>query len=140
MGRKGSCGFAQASAAARYVSKYVGKAFEIAEFGRHRYERAQGFPITSYRVRRYDMADGREYAEHVFRCAPSFVWSSTDEEDWSGPPCFVLFFMGRVNAGRKLTPFHRRAQGIRATARRANDCELTRPGGSLGTAPDVAAT
>jgi len=45
-----------------------------------------------------------------------------------------------VNAGRKLTPFHRRAQGIRATARRANDCELTRPGGSLGTAPDVAAT
>ncbi len=99
MGRKGSCGFAQASAAARYVSKYVGKAFEIAEFGRHRYERAQGFPITSYRVRRYDMADGREYAEHVFRCAPSFVWSSTDEEDWSGPPCFVLFFMGRAPDG-----------------------------------------
>ena len=33
-----------------------------------------------------------------------------------------------------------RAQGIRATARRVDDCELTRPGGSLGTAPDAAAT
>jgi hypothetical protein len=33
-----------------------------------------------------------------------------------------------------------RAQGIRATARRVDDCELTRLGGSLGTAPDAAAT
>jgi len=96
MGRRGTCGHARAKAAAGYVSKYVGKAFEVAEFGRHRYERAQGFPVTSYRVDFHTLDDGQDYVVAVFACAPSYVWDSSTVEEWAGPPCRVLFFMGRA--------------------------------------------
>lgn len=93
MKRPGECGFLGARRAANYAAKYVGKAIEETPFGGHRYERAQGFPVASYRVRRWDMDDGQQYVEAVvFQAAPIFVWDSTSVEDWQGPRCRVLFF------------------------------------------------
>ena len=91
---RGGCAFAAAQRSARYLCKYIGKAFEVAEFGNHRYERAQGFAITSHRVRRYDMPDGVEYATNVFGCSPVFQWSSSNQEGWTGPSVEVMFFAG----------------------------------------------
>ncbi len=96
---KGACSFAGSQVAARYLGKYIGKAFEVAEFGRHRYERAQGYEIVCERTIRYDMDDGRDYAELRFGCLPVFEWSSEGDETWRGPPVLVLFFAGLAPDG-----------------------------------------
>ena len=96
MKKPGECGMVGCRRAVTYLSKYLGKAFEDAGFGRHRYERAQGFEPYSYKVSRFDLQDGEEYACIVFRTAPTFVWRSESIETWAGPPCRVLFFAGRA--------------------------------------------
>ena len=96
MKKPGECGLVGYRRAAAYLTKYVGKAFGESAFGRHRYERAQGFEPESYRVRRWDMDHGQDYAEGVFRAKPAFVWRSDSIECWEGPPCRVLFFLGRA--------------------------------------------
>ncbi len=85
--------------AAADMSKYLGKAFEQAEFGRHRYERAQGFEPVSYKAWRYDFEDAEQYACAIFRAAPTYVWRSDECASWAGPPCRVLFFAGRAPDG-----------------------------------------
>lgn len=99
MKKPGECGIVGHRRAARYLSKYVSKTFDHSASGRHRYERAQGFEPYSYQVRAYDLRDGEEYVEAVFRAKPSFVWRSLSQEDWEGPPCTVMFFMGRAPDG-----------------------------------------
>jgi hypothetical protein len=80
MRKPGECGFIGTRRSAKYLAKYLGKAFEESALGRHRYERAQGFSVVSYRVRRWDMDDGQEYAEAVvFRAKPGYVWRSEDK-------------------------------------------------------------
>lgn len=96
---KGLCAVAGSQRAAAYLSKYVGKAFEVAAFGRHRYERAQGYEIVCVKTVRYDMDDGREYAELYFGLRPFRVWTSEEAAEWKGPPVVVLFFMGTVPDG-----------------------------------------
>ena len=91
---KGAAAFLGYQIAARYLSKYLGKAFDTAEFGCHRYERAQGYEITVERTIRHDMDDGREYAEQRFGFPVVFEWSSASAEAWEGPPLVVLFFAG----------------------------------------------
>jgi len=61
---------------------------------RHRYERAQGFPITKYRVTCHDMHDGVERVAYVFGAMPTYVWDSYESPDWHGPRFVVLFFAG----------------------------------------------
>ena len=70
---------------ARYLSKYIVKDAQTLA-GLHRYEVAQG-----YQPRResFTAATGAEalakVTEQMAR-APQFIWWSSDEEDWQGPP------------------------------------------------------
>jgi hypothetical protein len=89
-----SAGSDHARQAARYLSKYVGKAFDAGEaIGCHRYEVAQGFqPSKDTRV--FDSeAEARAWASTMMGGdTPSFVWSSSSVEDWQGPPVKVAFW------------------------------------------------
>jgi hypothetical protein len=85
--------------AVRYMTKYLTKAFEVVEFGRHRYEIARGWQIESFDVRVRDFGDGQRFAEETFGGKPCFVWDSGDEDDWQAPPCRVLFFTVRARDG-----------------------------------------
>lgn len=99
MKSKGECSFAGARRAANYLTKYIAKTFEHSEFGRHRYERAQGFEPERRTISRHDMDDGQSYAEEAFGMRPAFVWSSAEVEVWDGPPTRALFFLGRAPSG-----------------------------------------
>ncbi|MHB1166468.1 MAG: rolling circle replication-associated protein [Candidatus Nanopelagicales bacterium] len=72
--------------AAGYLSKYVSKTFDTSSAGLHRYEVAQGFQPRAVRLEGRTCADVVEQACHVMGSAPVTRWSSTDAEDWSGPP------------------------------------------------------
>lgn len=74
--------------AAHYVAKYVAKtAAEVRELGSHRYERAQGMPLTIV------LAEG-PLAQMIALVAGTFVvtwsWFSGKAEAWHGPPCYVF--------------------------------------------------
>lgn len=99
MRKRGECARVGANRAASYLAKYVGKTFEEVEFGRHRYEVAKGWKVTSYQVRRRDLDDGQRYAEGIFGGPPSYVWNSSDSEGWAGPPVRLLFFDGATSDG-----------------------------------------
>jgi len=97
--KRGECAHVGAQRAASYLAKYVGKTFEHSEFGRHRYEVAKGWKVSSYQVRRRDLDDGQRYAEAVFMGAPEYVWDSKHCDDWAGPAVRVLFFAPRARDG-----------------------------------------
>jgi len=97
--KRGECAQVGANRAASYLAKYVGKTFEHAEFGRHRYEVAKGWRVERYEVRRRDLDDGQRYCEALFMAAPEFVWDSSTCDDWHGPPVRVLFFSGGADDG-----------------------------------------
>jgi hypothetical protein len=86
---KGAPNVAGARIAADYLSKYVGKAFEVAEFGSHRYECAQGFDVTKYSIPFSTPGDGFTFGAELFPGTMSYFWSSDQEPEWEGPP--VLF-------------------------------------------------
>jgi hypothetical protein len=87
----------EARAAARYLSKYVGKAFDGRRAsGLHRYERAQGFGPAVVRL-----TGGRTADEVVERActlmggkAPAVRWSSAEALDWQGPPAIWAQWAG----------------------------------------------
>jgi len=82
----GSTTWDEARAAARYLSKYVGKNFEDDQSGRHRYEVAQGFTPRRIRFTGRTMIEVLDQAvDHIGR-APSMYWNSEDVEDWRGAP------------------------------------------------------
>lgn len=91
----GSTSLEESRQAARYLSKYVGKAFDARRVrGLHRYEVAQGFQPG--RVRLY----GRT-AEQVVAAAseqmgaePAYQWSSDEAIDWCGPPALWASWAG----------------------------------------------
>jgi hypothetical protein len=77
----------EARVAARYLSKYVGKAFEQERVpGLHRYEVAQGFQPEPVKVegRTADEVVGR--ASQIMGSNPQHIWHSDQSEDWHGPP------------------------------------------------------
>lgn len=80
--------------AARYLSKYVGKAFDAGEaIGCHRYEVGQGFQPASERVLLRTEAEARQWAvELMGGDTPSYVWSCDEVDDWAGPPTRVAFW------------------------------------------------
>jgi hypothetical protein len=97
--KRGECAHVGANRAAAYLAKYAGKTFDQAEVGRHRYEVAKGWKVSSYQVRRRDLDEGQRYAEAVFMTAPEYVWDSKQCDDWAGPPVRVLFFTPRARDG-----------------------------------------
>lgn len=97
--RRGEARVCGAVRAASYLAKYVDKTFDFSDFGRHRYEVARGWAVTSYQVSVRDLDEGQRCAEAVFKGAPEYVWDSRSCEDWAGPPVRVLFFMPRPRDG-----------------------------------------
>ncbi|MCU1677356.1 MAG: hypothetical protein JWM93_2114 [Frankiales bacterium] len=76
----------EARQAARYLSKYVTKSFTEHTPGLHRYELAQGFQ-PSARVLLGTSVDGvLRQACAVMSGEPRLRWSSSDADDWLGPP------------------------------------------------------
>jgi len=75
---------------ARYLTKYLGKDFEDEfEFGRHRYEVAQGFQPekTVGRFESWELAK----AWLVEQCpGVSLSWSFNEMPEWVGPPVWVF--------------------------------------------------
>ena len=83
----GSGALGEARAAARYVSKYVGKDLGTAgTSGRHRYDLAQGFQPRSIRLDGTSPDEVLGWAESVMGGAAKYVWHSRQEESWAGPP------------------------------------------------------
>lgn len=83
----GSTALHEARLAARYLSKYVGKAFDERRVaGLHRYERAQGFDPRRVMVRGVSRDDVLRRASDLLGSAPVQVWSSDGQPEWKGPP------------------------------------------------------
>jgi hypothetical protein len=87
----GSTTLHEARRAADYLSKYVSKSFEDdparqGRSGLHRYEVAQGFQPPVRRLRGRSSAAVLAQAVQVMGAAPSSFWSSSDADDWQGPP------------------------------------------------------
>jgi hypothetical protein len=97
--KRGECTFVGAVRAAGYMAKYLDKTFGFSEFGRHRYEVARGWKVTSYQISVRDLDEGQRYAEAVFMGRPEYVWDSGSCEEWSAPPVRVLFFTPKARDG-----------------------------------------
>ena len=83
----GSTTLDEARQAARYLSKYVGKAFdERRSPGLHRYEVAQGFQPDRVRLYGRTADEALTVASRQMGAAPAYQWSSSEALDWHGPP------------------------------------------------------
>ncbi len=85
----GSGSLSEARRAAGYLSKYVAKAFtdpDARVLGLHRYDVAQGFQPESVALTGASTAEVLDQASAVFGSEPTARWSSSDVEDWQGPP------------------------------------------------------
>jgi hypothetical protein len=83
----GSTSLDEARKAAGYLSKYVGKAFDERRVpGLHRYEVGQGFQPATQRLWGRTAEHAIDVASKVMGRPPVRVWSSTEAEDWQGPP------------------------------------------------------
>lgn len=84
----------RARRAARYLSKYVGKAFDaVSVIGCHRYEVAQGFQPRQETMVFGSELEARQWASTLMGGeTPSHVWYSSEVEDWQGPPTEVAFW------------------------------------------------
>lgn len=89
----GSTTWREARVAAGYLSKYVTKQFgqqgdgaRQQLMGLHRYEVAQGFQPPALRVYGRSAAEVLAKASAVMGGGPSVSWSSTEVEEWQGPP------------------------------------------------------
>lgn len=76
--------------AARYLAKYVSKTFEHAVFGRHRYERSQGFTPVVERFTATSLDTLVEQAVQRMGRAPAYRWSSNELPEWKAPPALWM--------------------------------------------------
>ena len=83
----GSGALEEARVAARYLAKYVSKAFDDRrEIGLHRYDVARGFePSTRLIVGRL-VEEVLDQASVRMGGPPDVVWESRGQEGWAGPP------------------------------------------------------
>jgi len=87
----GGGGVHEARTAAHYLGKYVAKGIEAShDFGRHRFDVAQGFAPKVTRLAGRSMGDLVRRASDRMGGVPSFVWRSRDEREWFGPPSFWM--------------------------------------------------
>jgi hypothetical protein len=82
----GSGSLGEARSTARYLAKYVGKAFGAEVRGLHRYEVAQGFQPRVIRLMGRSSTDVLNRACKEMAAEPEKVWLSDQDEAWSGPP------------------------------------------------------
>jgi len=87
----GSTSLQEARRAAGYLSKYVSKSFEddpahTRKLGLHRYEVAQGFQPEVKRLRGRTADGVLAAAVQLMGAGPSVRWSSSEVDDWQGPP------------------------------------------------------
>lgn len=80
-------------AAARYLSKYVSKSFDVAPgrerpAGLHRYEVAEGFQPRGLRLSGRSPDEVLAKASAVMGGQPSSLWWSGDSPSWEGPPAY----------------------------------------------------
>ena len=81
--------------AARYLSKYVTKSVgEERVAGLHRYEVAQDFQPEAVPLLGRSMDDLVEQASKRMGGAPEYVWRSSGQEGWQGPPAYWLAWSG----------------------------------------------
>lgn len=89
----GSGTLRRSRAAARYLSKYVSKSFDIAPgrerpAGLHRYEVAEGFQPRAVRLAGASPGEVLSKAAAVMGTLPSTLWWSGDAPTWEGPPAY----------------------------------------------------
>jgi hypothetical protein len=90
---RGCSDIERARQSARYLSKYLGKAFDVSVFGRHRYEVGQGFKPQPERAIFDTEDEARSWlTERMGGATPSFEWSSSTVADWAGRPTTVAFW------------------------------------------------
>lgn len=85
----GSGSLSEARRAAGYLSKYVAKTFtdpDARVLGLHRYDVAQGFQPESVALTGASTAEVLDQASAVFGGQPVTRWSSSEVQDWQGPP------------------------------------------------------
>lgn len=85
----GSGVLSEARRAAGYLSKYVAKTFSEGTDrlpGRHRYDVAQGFQPTKISVHGRSPDHVLDQASEIFGMQPAHQWSSSEVDDWAGPP------------------------------------------------------
>lgn len=75
----------EARHAAGYLSKYVTKAGSPGS-GLHRYELAQGFQPRRVTLRGRSEAHVLDQASEILGARPTFLWRSSEAEEWEGPP------------------------------------------------------
>jgi len=91
----GSGVFEEARLAARYLSKYVTKNVgEERVSGLHRYEVAQGFQPEAVPLLGRSVDDLIEQASERMGAAPEYVWRSSEQDGWQGPPAYWLAWSG----------------------------------------------
>jgi hypothetical protein len=90
----GSGRLGEARVAARYLSKYVGKAIDAESLGRplglHRYEVAQGFQPLNELLTGRTAGDVTHAASERMGSEPTFSWNSDEVDDWRGAPALWL--------------------------------------------------
>ena len=75
---------------ALYLVKYITKGFEDShEFGEHRYERAEDFPVVVTRRRFSTFKEMKDYLLYFASESFTIVWSDYEVDAWSGPPTWV---------------------------------------------------
>ena len=96
----GSGSFAESRKAAGYLSKYVAKSFDDDASGvqrpkgLHRFDVAQGFKPRTIVLRGTTRAEVIEHASGAMGGPPDVFWSSSDVEDWQGPPAVWVQWKG----------------------------------------------
>ncbi len=79
----------EARVAARYLSKYVSKAFTDRAArppGMHRYDVARGFQPRTRLLTGRSREEVLDQACSALGGHPSWVWLSDEQEEWAGPP------------------------------------------------------
>jgi hypothetical protein len=86
----GSTSLHEARKVAGYLSKYVSKSFDAAEWerprGLHRVDVAQGFQPRQMQLRGTSAGAVLATAVEVMGADPSQMWSSDLHDEWQGPP------------------------------------------------------
>lgn len=82
----------QLRAGASYGAKYAAKDWDAVHLagGAHRYERAEGFEPRQVVAEVRSVEDGVALAL-AYLGGPGRVWRSSDDPEWSGPSCAVVF-------------------------------------------------
>lgn len=83
----GSGALEEARLAARYISPYVSRSLDEERLpGLHRYEVGEGFQPDSIEYASPNLQAGLESLSELMGRAPAYLWRSSREEGWRGPP------------------------------------------------------